>query len=183
MYDIRNLDIWKKQSDSRPRNEYLKADLTELNLSVRSFNCLKRAGCSTVGDIVSLIENDEGGLRRIRNLGSRSEAEILENVQQYREHFRGRSREQYEELRGQAGAQSGEEEICGDGAPIVKRALIRPEKRIWDCEIEKFHLSEYALSRLRQSGIRRFRDLYATNPKQEPGWYAVRELFEKIPSV
>ena len=25
------------------------------------------------------------------------------------------------------------------------------------------------------------KDLYTTNPSKEPGWYAVRELFEKIP--
>jgi len=33
---------------------------------------------------------------------------------------------------------------------------------------------------LKQHGINFVKDLYANNPKNEPGWYAVRELFEKI---
>jgi len=40
---------------------------------------------------------------------------------------------------------------------------------------------DYAFTRLKQKGINQVKDLYATNPKQEPGWYAVRELFGKIP--
>ena len=59
---------------------------------------------------------------------------------------------------------------------IVKRTIIKPAKKIWDMGIDQFHLSNYC-------GIKQVRDLYATNPKNEPGWYAVRELFEKIPSV
>ena len=50
--------------------------------------CLRRAGCVTVGDVLRLIEKDEDGLRRIRNLGSRSEAEIRESLQQYEEQCR-----------------------------------------------------------------------------------------------
>ena len=64
MYDIRNLNIWKKEPDSRPENEYLKTEISELNLSVRSYNCLRRAGCDTVGDIVRLTAEDENGDRK-----------------------------------------------------------------------------------------------------------------------
>ena len=84
MYDIRNLNIWKKEPEEQRSSDGLKTDITDLNLSVRSYNCLKRAGCNTVGDILRLLEKDEGGLRRIRNLGVRSEAEILKNVERYR---------------------------------------------------------------------------------------------------
>lgn len=135
-----------------------------MNLSVRSYNCLKRAGCNTIGEIVKLIEADENGLRKIRNLGSRSETEILLAIEQFKEMY----------------ASQPEPEAAG---PIIKRTIIRPAKSIWDSNIEEFHLSDYALTRLKQSGIRQVRDLYATNPKSEPGWYAVRELFEKIPST
>ena len=55
-------------------------------------------------------------------------------------------------------------------------------KKIWDREIEEFQLSNYALTKLKSCGIHKVGDLYATNPKQEPGWYAVRELFGKLPS-
>ena len=36
------------------------------------------------------------------------------------------------------------------------------------------------MSRLRNSGVNKVGDLYATHPKRELGWYAVRELFRKI---
>ncbi len=47
--------------------------IDELDLSVRSFNSLKRAGIHTVGD---LIERDEESMLRIRNLGRKSLEEI-----------------------------------------------------------------------------------------------------------
>ena len=163
MYDIRNMNIWKKEPETkRPSSELLDVDVSDLNLSVRSYNCLKRAGCSTVGDILALIAEDENGLRKIRNLGSRSEKEILECVQHFKEEF---------ENSGNA----------TDVQQTQKKIIIKPARKWWDTEIEAFHLSNYALTRLKQNGIHHVKDLYATNPKQEPGWYAVRELFEKIP--
>ena len=136
----------------------------ELNLSVRSFNCLKRAGCSTIGEIIKLIEDDENGLRKIRNLGSRSETEILQAISQFQE-------------------LNASVQESPDSGRIIKRTIIRPAKKIWDANIEDFHLSNYALTRLKQNGIHQVRDPYATDRKNEPGWYAVKELFEKIPSV
>ena len=47
----------------------------ELSLSARSLNCLMRSGASTLGKLHELI-NSENGLRSIRNLGLKSEAEI-----------------------------------------------------------------------------------------------------------
>ena len=78
------MNIWKKEpSTGKTGGKRLNVELSELNLSARSYNCLKRAGCSTLGDILVLIAMDKNGLRRIRNLGSRSEAEILERVRKY----------------------------------------------------------------------------------------------------
>lgn len=139
-------------------------EVSDLNLSVRSYNCLKRAGCNTVGDILSLIAEDENGLRRIRNLGSRSETEILECVKTFKEEY-------------------AKNEASAGNASEKKRVIIKPARSWWDTEIEAFQLSNYTLTRLKQKGINRVRDLYATNSKQEPGWYAVRELFSKIPSA
>ena len=86
MYDIKNLNIWKQEPEKSQQNSKdLKTDITELNLSVRSFNCLKRAGCNTIGEIIKLIDDDEKSLRKIRNLGSRSEPEILKAIEQFRE--------------------------------------------------------------------------------------------------
>ena len=164
MYDIKNLNIWKQEPNKQPSHEYLNTEISELNLSVRSYNCLKRAGCNTIGDIIRLVEGDENGLRRIRNLGTRSEAEILENVNLYKEQFCYTEPSQ-------------------NTRPIIKKASLRSEETIWYTNIEEFYLSDYALTKLKQNGIQQVKDLYATNPKQEPGWYAVRELFEKITSI
>lgn len=52
--------------------------LEELDLSIRSYNCLKRASCNTVGDVKKLI--DEGTLERVRNLGKKSYMEVVEKI-------------------------------------------------------------------------------------------------------
>ena len=60
------------------------------------------------------------------------------------------------------------------------RVLVKPARRMWDRDITDFRLSNYARERLQNCGIVKVQDLYATNPKNEPGWYAVRELFGEI---
>ncbi len=56
-------------------------DITELNLSVRAFNGLKRRGVSTVRDLVGIIENGE--LICVRNLGRLSVSQIKTLVLDY----------------------------------------------------------------------------------------------------
>lgn len=56
-------------------------DITELNLSVRAFNGLKRRGVSTVHDLVGIIENGE--LICVRNLGRLSVSQIKTIVLDY----------------------------------------------------------------------------------------------------
>lgn len=51
--------------------------IEDLNLSVRPFNCLKRAGINTVGDILT------HDLLRVRNLGRKSLREIVNAVESY----------------------------------------------------------------------------------------------------
>ena len=53
-----------------------------LELTVRSYNCLCRAGIETIGDLLSISEDD---MRRIRNLGNKSVAEILTKLKPYRD--------------------------------------------------------------------------------------------------
>ena len=55
--------------------ELLETPIEELELSVRSFNCLRRAGMATVGDLVQNIDTRED-LLKIRNLGRRSAYEL-----------------------------------------------------------------------------------------------------------
>ena len=51
--------------------------IEELNISVRTYNCLKRHGISTVGDLAALTKEE---LMRVRNLGKRNHDEILEKL-------------------------------------------------------------------------------------------------------
>lgn len=53
--------------------------IENLDLTVRSFNCLKRAGIDTVG---VLLEKSEEDMRRIRNLGAKSLTEIKDKIRE-----------------------------------------------------------------------------------------------------
>lgn len=60
--------------------DYESMSFDDLELSVRSFNCLRKASCSTISDILKKSVTE---LRSIRNLGSKSCYEIIENVNTY----------------------------------------------------------------------------------------------------
>ena len=51
--------------------------IEELELSVRSFNCLKRANINTVGELVNCSEED---MMRVRNLGRKSLEEVINKL-------------------------------------------------------------------------------------------------------
>ena len=53
-------------------------EIEVLELSVRSSNGLKRAGCLTIGQVIEAIET--GAIKRVRNLGNISIREIMENL-------------------------------------------------------------------------------------------------------
>ena len=55
----------------------LEMTIEELDLSVRSFNCLKRAGIDTVGDLVAKTEED---MIKVRNLGKKSLEEVINRL-------------------------------------------------------------------------------------------------------
>ena len=54
-------------------------ELEALELSVRSSNCLHRAGYRTIGELVETIESSED-LKKIRNCGAKSIDEIMEQL-------------------------------------------------------------------------------------------------------
>ena len=54
-------------------SELLDKDIIELEPSVRTYNCLKRAGIDTIGDLVKRSVND---LCHVRNMGRKSLEEI-----------------------------------------------------------------------------------------------------------
>ena len=51
--------------------------IEELDLSVRSFNCLKRAGINTVEDLTNRTEDD---MMKVRNLGRKSLEEVVQKL-------------------------------------------------------------------------------------------------------
>ena len=55
----------------------LEMTIEELDLSVRSFNCLKRAGINTVED---LIDKTEDEMMKVRNLGRKSLEEVMNKL-------------------------------------------------------------------------------------------------------
>src|SRR6187455_993834 len=61
-------------------------DLEELELGVRSYNCLKRVGIETIGDLVTKTENE---LASIPNFGKKSIEEVKETLAQHGLRLRG----------------------------------------------------------------------------------------------
>ncbi|MVB12608.1 DNA-directed RNA polymerase subunit alpha [Caprobacter fermentans] len=62
------------EKDDKGKEKVLEMTIEELDLSVRSFNCLKRAGINTVGDIIGKSEDD---MMKVRNLGRKSLEEVV----------------------------------------------------------------------------------------------------------
>lgn len=69
-------EIMVEKEDNK-KNKVLELTIEELDLSVRSFNCLKRAGINTVEDLVS---KSEGEMMRVRNLGKKSLEEVVSKL-------------------------------------------------------------------------------------------------------
>ena len=59
------------------RDKVLEMTIEELDLSVRSFNCLKRAGINTVEDLTNKTEED---MMKVRNLGRKSLEEVINKL-------------------------------------------------------------------------------------------------------
>ncbi len=67
----------EKENDEREK--VLEMSIDELELSVRSFNCLKRAGINTVEELTSKTPDD---MMKVRNLGRKSLEEVLEKLKE-----------------------------------------------------------------------------------------------------
>lgn len=59
-------------------NEPTKVLIEDCDFSVRTHNCLKRAGMKTLGDIKSVEQ-----LQNVRNLGKRSVNEVIDKLREY----------------------------------------------------------------------------------------------------
>ena len=61
------------EKEDNEKEKVLEMNIDELELSVRSYNCLKRAGINTVAE---LVERDEEEMMKVRNLGRKSLEEV-----------------------------------------------------------------------------------------------------------
>ena len=68
----KNTQVMIEKEESK-KEKVLEMTIEELELSVRSFNCLKRAGISTVEDLTNKSENE---MMKVRNLGKKSLEEV-----------------------------------------------------------------------------------------------------------
>ena len=65
------------ETTEKTQDKVLELTIEELDLSVRSFNCLKRANINTVADLISKTEDE---MMKVRNLGRKSLEEVINKL-------------------------------------------------------------------------------------------------------
>ena len=75
--EAKNAEIMIERPE-KEKEKVLEMTIEELDLSVRSFNCLKRAGIDTVEDLVSRSEDE---MIKVRNLGKKSLEEVIQKLE------------------------------------------------------------------------------------------------------
>ena len=74
--EARNVEILVEREETK-KEKVLEMTIEELDMSVRSFNCLKRAGIDTVEDLTNRTEED---MIKVRNLGKKSLEEVIQKL-------------------------------------------------------------------------------------------------------
>jgi len=67
------------EKEEEQKDKILEMTIEELDLSVRSYNCLKRAGINTVEE---LIQRNEDDMMKVRNLGKKSLEEVVNKLRE-----------------------------------------------------------------------------------------------------
>lgn len=67
------------EKEEEQKDKLLEMTIEELDLSVRSYNCLKRAGINTVEE---LIQRNEEDMMKVRNLGKKSLEEVINKLEE-----------------------------------------------------------------------------------------------------
>jgi DNA-directed RNA polymerase subunit alpha len=76
--EAKDVDIMVDKEEDK-QEKVLEMTIEELDLSVRSYNCLKRAGINTVQELINKSEED---MMKVRNLGRKSLEEVQEKLQE-----------------------------------------------------------------------------------------------------
>lgn len=75
--EAKNTEIMVEKEDTK-KEKVLEMSIEELELSVRSYNCLKRAGINTVEDLTNKTEEE---MMKVRNLGRKSLEEVIHKLE------------------------------------------------------------------------------------------------------
>ena len=75
---VSNVEIMVEKEEDQ-KEKVLEMTIEELDLSVRSYNCLKRAGINTVEE---LANNSEDDMMKVRNLGKKSLEEVIQKLEE-----------------------------------------------------------------------------------------------------
>ena len=75
--EVSSTEILEKKEDTG-KEKVLEMTIEELDLSVRAFNCLKRAGVNTVNDLINKSPDE---MMKVRNLGKKSLEEVVSKLQ------------------------------------------------------------------------------------------------------
>ena len=76
--DTANKNVEMIDGEETVKKIQLEMTIEELDLSVRSFNCLKRAGIDTVGDLTNRTQDE---MIKVRNLGKKSLEEVMQKLE------------------------------------------------------------------------------------------------------
>lgn len=74
--DLGSMEIMIEKEEGK-KEKALELTIEELDLSVRSYNCLKRAGINTVEELTEKTEDD---MMKVRNLGKKSLEEVIQKL-------------------------------------------------------------------------------------------------------
>lgn len=75
---MKNVEIMVEKEEDK-KEKVLEMTIEELDLSVRSYNCLKRAGINTVEELSNKSEDD---MMKVRNLGKKSLEEVMQKLEE-----------------------------------------------------------------------------------------------------
>ena len=76
---IKDMDILVKTDDDK-QQQILSMKIEDMDFSVRSYNCLKRANIHTVEDLIRKTEDE---MLKVRNLGKKSLDEVMQKLEAY----------------------------------------------------------------------------------------------------
>lgn len=75
---VNSIEVMVEKEEDQ-KEKVLEMSIDELDLSVRSYNCLKRAGINTVEELANKSEDD---MMKVRNLGKKSLEEVIQKLEE-----------------------------------------------------------------------------------------------------